>query len=61
MEFRPPNRMFASFFMMGTGGSMAAPLMSLVTPSLLFEDLTLKGPTENIPRPPVTPPPVRGQ
>ena len=48
-------------FMMGGGGSMEAPLMSLVTPSLLFEDLTLKRPAEAIPRPPVTSPPARGQ
>lgn len=61
MEFRRPPRMSASFFMMGGGGSMEAPLMSLVTPSLLFEDLTLKRPAEDIPRPPVTPPPSRGQ
>jgi len=40
---------------------MEPPLMSLVTPSLLFEDLTLKRPAEDIPRPPVTPPPARGQ
>ncbi len=61
MEYRRPDRMFASFFMMGAGGSMEAPLMSLVTPSLLFEDVTLKRPAEDIPRPPVTPPPARGQ
>ena len=60
-EYRPPDRMFASLDMFGTGGSSETPLMSLVTPSLLFEDLTLKRPTEDIPRPPVTPPPSRGQ
>lgn len=61
MEFRRPPRMSASLFMTGGGRSMEPPLMSLVTPSLLFEDLTLKRPAEDIPRPPVTPPPVPGQ
>ena len=61
MEYRRPDRMFASLFMIGAGGAMEAPLVSLVTPSLLFEDLTLKRPAEDIPRPPVTPPPARGQ
>ena len=61
LEFRRPDRSFSPLFLMGAGGSLETPLMSLVTPSLLFEDLTLKRPTEDIPRPPVTPPPSRGQ
>lgn len=60
-EYRPAGRMFGSLDMFGTGGSFETPLISLVTPSLLFEDLTLKRPTDDIPRPPVTPPPPRGQ
>ena len=60
-EYRPRGRMFGSLDIFGTGGSIETPLISLVTPSLLFEDLTLKRPTDDIPRPPVTSPPARGQ
>ena len=60
-EFQRRARGFSMLFDFSAGGSFGTPLVSLVTPSLLFEDLTLKRPTEAIPRPPVTPPPARGQ
>ena len=60
-KYQRRARGFSMLFAFGSGGSFGTPLVSLVTPSLLFEDLTLKRPTEAIPRPPVTPPPARGQ
>ncbi len=46
-----------SFSSFGLPGSMVPPVASLVVPSLLFEDLTLKRPSGNVPRPPVAPHP----
>lgn len=60
-EYQRRARGFSMLFDFSAGGSFGTPLVSLVTPSLLFEDLTLKRPTEAIPRPPVIPPPARGQ
>jgi hypothetical protein len=40
-------------FVMGGRLGDATPLVSVVTPSLLFEDLTLKRPSGEIPTPPV--------
>jgi hypothetical protein len=44
----------------GMGGSAVGgpPLISLVTPSLLFEDMTLKKPSGEIPKPPIAPHPA---
>jgi hypothetical protein len=42
-----------SRFAMSRGGGASEPLISVVTPDLLFEDLTLKKPTGEIPYPPV--------
>ena len=43
--------------MPGIGGGPTWPI-SVITPTLLFEDLTVKRPTGNIPKPPVTPHPL---
>lgn len=40
-----------------SGGAAARPLVTIVTPSLLFEEVTLKKPTDEIPRLPVAPHP----
>jgi hypothetical protein len=51
------NSVFSAF----TGGSLAeasAPLVSLVVPSLLFDDVTLKAPRKENPKMPLSPRPV---
>ena len=50
-QFR--NTLPFSISSFGVPGSMVPPVASLVVPSLLFEDLTLKRPTGSVPRPPV--------
>ncbi len=57
--------MFAAF---GSGGGMNLQMMSAglgyaasyVVPSLLFEDVTVKGPTGDRPKPPLSSPPWAG-
>jgi len=52
-----PSLMTMVFAIWGGPGN-DAPLVSVVTPSLLFEDLTLKKPSGEIPKPPVAPHPA---
>ena len=47
--------LFGGGFAIGAGGGA---LTTIVTPSLLFEDVTVRRPTGNIPRPPVAPHPL---
>ena len=44
-------------FFEAAGSELGAPVVSFAVPSLLFEDLTLRKPTGQVPRPPVVPPP----
>jgi microcin-processing metallopeptidase PmbA/TldD-like protein len=48
------------FFIIGGGspGEVGAPLTSFVVPSMLFDDVTLKHPAREIPKPPLSPRPV---
>ena len=46
-----------SFFFFGAQSGGGSPLASWVVPSLLFEDITLKKPSGEVPKPPVAPHP----
>jgi len=48
-----------SFFEIAQGEG-GAPIVSLAVPSLLFDDVTLRKPSGEIPKPPVSPPPLSG-
>ncbi len=50
IPFQPPSSARSMFSGPPLGGT---PVISLVTPSLLFEDMTLKKPSGEIPKPPV--------
>ncbi|MEJ7606431.1 MAG: hypothetical protein WKF37_09215 [Bryobacteraceae bacterium] len=46
----------APFALIGAGGYVAA--TSVVSPALLFEDLELEKPQDDLPKPPIVPPPA---
>lgn len=55
---RAPSFSQAVSFFEAAGSELGAPVVSFVVPSLLFEDLSLRKPTGQIPTPPVTPHPL---
>ena len=51
--------LYSSYMYFDTAeGEPGAPLVSLVVPALLFEDLTVKKPNDQIPKPPLSKPPL---
>jgi hypothetical protein len=50
----------SGFFIFGGGApaDVGTPLTSFVVPSMLFDDVTLKPPAREIPKPPLSPRPV---